>query len=267
MELNLKGYLDSFRDKYIVLSTVVDVVFFAVMGPILYLFKLFTDSKTQEFLGGRTQQQLQDVIVNNPEQGQIIAQQLQSFMINFGLGVILIVLLSLFLFSLTRGYLWNKLLNKNFTKKKYWRWNSLNLALILPTLIYLVFVFIVRIIYLQTYSAINNQAAFSFISEIISLVLIVIYLIFLFLIYYSFTFRYKVWQSIGEGFKLVKTRWNTIWRSFIFMLITLVILTVITSLLTRLFPFQETLLIYVDSVLLILFVAWMRVYLLRRIHS
>ena len=185
----------------------------------------------------------------------------------------------LFLYSLSQALIWNYLEKKKLTKKTYWRWNALNLALLFPltgfALVFMAVKLLVALflnlilalipVFYVTHAAlldsicvlINNAANFYLIRIFPSLI---------FFISYSFVKKYRVWASLVAGFTIFGQKWKQ-------LLLMLFLATLTASLLSLvMLPINQQLLYYhpLVSALLnllaaVLFLAWLRLYVLKTI--
>lgn len=91
------------------------------------------------------------------------------------------------------------------------------------------------------------------------------FLIFVFLVYFSFAERYKVWESIGKGFGLVKAKWKRLWKLWLLALGTAAVVTLVLLPVRGLFYGYG--LTVLNLVVSLLFLAWMRVYLFKMVKE
>ncbi|GAF84563.1 unnamed protein product [marine sediment metagenome] len=217
---------------------------------------------------GKTTEQLQQMLLSmDPGQAEAFLSNIKGFVITFVLGLIVILVGGLLLYSLSRKLIWDYLLEKKFNKKTYWRWNLLNLALIIPLLIYFFAFGLVRLILGYLVSLFKSQVVSAVFYDLVNLFFLFILVIFVFLVYYFFTEKYKVWESIGSAFNLIKTKWKDIQPMFLLIVGTAVVLSVVLWPIGKLFAYQQGVLIGINIVVSLLFIAWMRIYVLRSIKG
>lgn len=281
MDRHLRTYLDSFKVPGYFWSTfLIDVLFFGLFWQAFSRFSRYLENKNVEILGGRSVEQIQQLLVGSPEQALPYVQQLQSYLLSALGGLAVLAIAAFLLFSLAQGLIWNLLHQKKLTAKTYWRWNALQLALIIPLLLYALAAQIVKLmvtallggmtrlspaVYLN--NAVLIDALLLTLDKAVSLLLLLLALTILFLIYYQFAQHYRVWSSIGRGLSLVKTHWASIWRMILLMATTAVLPAFMLIPLQKaffLYPTAETILIFAVS---LLFLAWMRFYMVRVIHG
>jgi len=262
MNKTLKSYLNSFKEQKIIRIFLIDFVFFTTIYLLAQGFNYFLQKKSAIFQG-RTANEIQQLILSAPQEAQIILTQLKSFMILFFIGLIFLIVFTVLFYSLTRAYLWNYLLKNKLTKKNYWKWNILVIVLIIPFIIYFFIALVIKLIITQLLFFINNQVVIQIINNYLILILFVIYLIFIFLSYYVFTKKYNVWESLGEAFQLIKIKFKELKIIFLFSLLNLFVISVILFLLTYFLKYQQMLLLFFNLILFLLFLAWLRVYLVK----
>jgi len=281
MNNHFKNYFHSFKFKPTYWKTVFyDATFFILLTLIFSWMGRYLQQKSIEITAGKTPEQLQQMLASSPELLAVYLTQLKSFLVTVIILFFVLIIIFLFFYSLTRALIWNSLLKKKLTKKTYWRWNTLNLALIFPLLIFGIGYLIIKVIFgllinliltINPDFYITHSTGMEIIRTVlngtVSLILGLILLVFVLLTYYSFTQKYKVWVSIGEAFSLLKKKWSRIWRLILFSLITAVLLTLITYPLKMALLYRPLILTLIQLVVSILFIAWLRMYLLQTVHE
>lgn len=264
MKKCLKKYLDSFRlKKEHAYTLVVDACFWMLMIVSAILFSSLLQKKAGPLIKGQSPEQFQEMLLTMaPEQAQAFLSNLQGLVVMFAVGTIILLVGGLFLFSLSRKLIWDKLVHNKFDKKKYWRWNLLNLVLVIPIIIFALIFGLFRIIFGYLFSLFKSQMVLDAFYNLFNLAALLILLVFVFLTYYSFSHKYRVWDSIGSAFELLKKK--KIWVTFFWALATVIILAVLSWPLAYLFR-QSTIMITVNAVISVLFVVWLRVYLVQTV--
>lgn len=274
MNKHLQHYLDSFKVKKVFWATfIIDLIFFGAVGLAFSKFGQYLQNRSLELMAGRTPQQLQQLIATAPEQALPFLEGLKSFLLISVSSIMLLVLLTFLLISLEQAFIWNMLHQKKLTSKTYWRWNLLHLSLIIPILIYGLGAGIVKLVTSAIFRFIGNlsptlylqnaaliEAIILILNNAVKFILVLFALLLLFLIYSTFTEKYKVWNSIGEGLSKLKPQWPQWWRMILLMAATAVIVTLIVIPLQKalfLYPFAESVINFMVS---FLFLNWMRLY-------
>lgn len=266
----LKNYLKSFRLKkehaYIFL---VDVLFMGIVYLLFTSFNWYLDGKMGALSAGKGPEQIQQMMLAmGPEQLQAFMGNLTYFLVFFLVGLVLLVGLTWSLLSLSRGLIWNKLLGRKLTRKNYWRWNWLNLALIVPLVGYLMVGGAVKLVLLFVFKMISSNLVFLEIANALTGLLIgLLFLVFLFSVYYSFTIKYRVWESIGEAFHLLKTRWKRIWPALLLVWLTSLVMALVLWPISKLFVYRPQILFGINIGISLLFLSWMRVYFFRAVKG
>ncbi|MEK6900656.1 MAG: hypothetical protein AABX05_06020, partial [Nanoarchaeota archaeon] len=164
--------------------------------------------------------------------------------------------------------------------KNYWRWNWLNLSFILLLLLSIVVFVVVKLIVLGILkllkmfipvfavthlSLINNIT--NFVDSMSTFYLLVVFVSIFFLIAHAFSKKYLVWESFNDGFKMFKHHWKKIMVMSLFATLVAVIISVITSPLNLNLMYSSTMVsLLVNLVIVVFFVAWLRLYLLKVIE-
>lgn len=280
MNRHIKNYLDSFRMKRQFWQIfLVDLVFFGLAALAFTWFGSYLQAKSLALMGGKTPEQIQGILASaSPEQVLPFLTQLKSFLLISIGGFLLLIVLAFLFYSLSRAVVWNHLLGKKLTRETYWKWNALNLALIIPVLLYGVFYLIVKLIaggIIKFLMTINPafyvqhttimDALLTIANGAVSFILTLFLLIIVFFIYCQFTEKYKVWLSIGESFHLIKKYWPRLWRALLLMVLTALILTGVLWPVRKLLIYRPLWTMAVNLAVSLLFLAWMRIYLLRTV--
>ena len=270
MSKHLATFIHSFRfsEKHW-FSFVLD---FVLVGLIVLLFSLWNNlakSKYIALVGTTPPADFQQLLLSKaPDQLQIFVQQLQTFLIFFIIGFVLLLLFSWLLFSLDIAVVWNYLLNKPFHFRRYWRWNVLHLALILPVLVYFFLFILVKVILGVGFSALTTQSlVLQNIDQFVNFFAALFLLIVLSLIYYSFSTGYAVFQSIVAGFNLLQQHWKSLWRALLLMVVVAYVVSFIIWLLQRQFILSSTIMLGINIFISLLYLSWLRMYLLSLIHE
>lgn len=264
----LTQFIQSFKDKKILPIFLVDIVFFGVISALFYYFGEKIKEKSAAFTGFTSAEQLQQAILSSPEQAEILLTTMKSFILTFLIGLIILLALLVLGFALSRAWIWNYLLGKKLHRKNYWRWNLLVLTLIIPLVLYLFASLVVRGILSYLFSFLNNVTVLQLLNNLIVFVLILFFFVFVFIVYYLFTSQYRVWQSIGDTFNFIKIKWGKLWKFFLFVLATGLVVNVILVFIPKLITYffiHPTTFSLLNTGIFLLFLAWMRVYLVKTI--
>lgn len=216
-------------------------------------------------LGATSTEQLQQLLLSQPEQAQDIVLQLRSYVLFFLIGGLLFLLVTLALSSLSQALIWNILTRRKLSLKSYGKWNLFHLALLIPLLFILLLYLIIRIgINTLLPLIVTNQNVYAIGSQFITALFGVFFLLWYFSSCYSFTATNNVWESLGKSFSLMKDQFFSL---FTFSLLTIILLALL------LLPFQNYFFLYpqrglyVQGAVFLLFLAWMRVYLVCQLTS
>ena len=249
-------YLNSFLDSKVLYSFLIDAGFWLIITILFVLFGLLMQSKGQA-LGVQSPEDLQRMLAASPEQAQQLAVALKSLVLISISGLIILGLVLLFGFSFSRSLIWNLLLKE---KQRYWRWNGLMIALIIPAAFFVLILGIIRVLT----STLSSTLAI-LLGNLLLFTLLIAFLLFISTIFLSFTTKYKVWESIGHGFYLIKAYWSVLWRMFLLSLGTGIILNLLLSSVSQFMT--STVFTIITLGLFILYFCWLRVYLVLTLHT
>lgn len=280
MNLPLKTYLDSFRFKKVFGEILlIDLIYFGIITTLFTITLNFFQNKFSVLTGGKTLEQVQQLLASaSPEQLLPFLSQLKFYLILFLISITLLSLLAFFSYSFSQSLIWHKLLAKK--PFRHWSWNLLNLALIIPILLYTLAALILKLIsgylfkkivtinpafYLQNSGYLD--AILILLNGIVTFLLVLLGLIIILLTYFSFTEKNQVWVSIGDSFNLLKQHWNKLWKLLLLAALTAIIITLIwipikTRLPASIF-WNQALNLFISA----FYLAWIRIYLVRTIHS
>lgn len=262
MNKHFKNYLTSFKLKKEYWHTLlIDAAFLGAIVSVFIFFGNLLKEKAYMISQGKTTEQLQQMLLSmDPELAQAFLSNIKVFVITFALGLIVVLAGGLLFYSLSRKLIWDCLLEKKFDKKTYWKWNLLNLVLIIPAAVYLFAFGLARLILGYGVSLFKSQMVLDEFYNLANLFLLFIFIIFIFLVYYNFVKEYKVWESIGKAFHLIKIKWKRIWPMFLLIMGTAVVLSLVLWPVGRLFAYQAPVLVGINIAVSLLFLAWIRIY-------
>ena len=265
MNKHIKNYLKSFKFKKEYWYTlIVDGLFLGILAFGLYLFNELITKKAYLISDGKSVDQIKQMLLSmDPVKAQAFLDTLRSFVFTFMIGTVILVVGSLLLYSLSRKLIWNYLTKH---KTRYWKWNVLNLVLIIPLLIYLIIFGLVKLILNSLIILIKNKSLISFLDSSINLFFLLTFITFGFLVYYNFSKKYEAWNSIGKSFHLIRKRWVRIWPLFLLSLMTAVVLSALLWPITKLLAAQTVGLGIFSGVVSLFYLAWLRLYLYRTIN-
>jgi len=280
MNKNIQHYLDSFKlGKQFTATFLTDFASLLIIILSFIWFSSYTQRRSLELLQGRTTAELQQMLLSlSPEQLAPFLSSLKWFLITSLAGLTILVAASVFLFSYAQARTWNYLHGKKVTSKNYWRWNSLNLSLLVPLLLFLGIILIVKIatmvllnippkllpVFYLTHSNLMENIRLM-IDGAILFYMVVLFIVIVFLIYHHFVKSYKIWDSIGAGFSTFKKQWKKVLLLVLFTTVSALIATVI------LLPIKKALLFYplystlLNIFLAAFFLAWLRWYVFNSI--
>ncbi len=280
MNKNIQHYLDSFKlGKQFATTFLVDLVSLSLIIFSFTWFSSYTQQRSLELLQGRTTEELQQMLLSlNPEQLAPFLASLKWFLITSLMGIVILAIGSVFLFSYSQARIWNYLQGKKVTKNNYWRWNLLNLSLLVPFIIFFATMLVVKLVMMLLLNIPPKLMPVFYLThsnlmENIRLIIdgaalfymVVLFIVIIFFIYHHFVKSYKVWDSIGAGFSTFKKQWKKALLIVLFVTVSALIATVI------LLPIKKALIFYplystlLNVLLAAFFLAWLRWYVFNSI--
>jgi len=256
--MELKTYLHSFKpSKKMLYLFLIDMVLVGILLGALLFFNGFLNSQAEALTGGKPVDEFKAGLLSASEgQAKEVLGQVKVLALSLFLGGALLLIFSLLIFSYSTKLSWELLLSK-FSWKTYWRWNGLTIVLTLFAglwaLVYLGFFFLIRVVF-----SADHFLVLWFL-RLLGLIFILLFLLLAFLVNYSFVHKYRVWESLGEGFHLLKKFFP---QPFLLITATCVLMSIITFLLGKLTS-QELIYNLISGILFLLFLAWMRIYLVK----
>ncbi len=278
MNKHFKNFLGSFQFKRKFWETfAIDFIYLGIFSFIFTIFGNYISTKSQEIMGGRTPEQIQSLLGAGQSSELLqFANQMQFFLIVIILATVFILLSGYFLFTYTRSLIWTNLLN--LKNEKYWGWNILVLALIIPVSLMLLGYLILKLIFTLLLNVLTNISPTFYVrfSDVIESVVLIInnafnfflllfVLSFVFFVYYSYTKKHKSWESIGDAFQLVKKYWSRLWKMLLLATLTALLLTLVLWPIRSLLITHTFLLTLINLIFSVLYLAWFRIYLIKTI--
>ncbi len=261
-------------------SFFLDLIYFSIVITLFLRLGNYFQQKIYVLTGGRTTEEIQQLLSTSPDQLVPLLTQLKSLLIFF-IGTILLSVLFTFLFySFTQGRLWSYLLHKPFSLNHFWHWNLLHLVLIAPVLSYSVIAFMIKITWsFMVKSLITASPTLYFQQSLLlnwlqqalnngmSFMLMVFFLLILFLTYYHFIQKDKAWAAIGEALHSLRVYWSSLWRLQLLATVTGLILTAMIIPIRKFLIASPSWSLALDIIIFLLFLAWLRVYLVGTIEQ
>ena len=262
---SLEKLLKSLKDKKIPIIFVIDLLFLGISYLLLTGYGKILQNKMATVSNGQTIEQLKQLLLTTPEVAEALRASLLSLLLLFFVGGGLVLLLLLLFYSFTRGLIWNYLNGTKITFKNYWRWNFLNI-LLLFLLIPLFIVFAI-IKFSLTFLLTEGTTFTIVIDQGISLFFITTIFFFAFLLYLSFVNNYRIWKAVEKVFNTIKSRWTSIWRSFLLFFVAFIVLNLLLRWIGKFLGLVQGTSEIVTIIGILLFLSWMRLYLLKTIQG
>lgn len=255
-EDNFSLLKNSFKfEKNYFYSFLTEIIFWLIIAGLIMIFGLLISQRTANLLpyfNQAPEQISQMLLTQAPEQLQLLLSQIMTLALFLIFGLLFLVLAFLFLFSFKEAFIWNLVAKKELTCRRYWRWNGLNLMLFIFLLIFVIFSLLLNL----GVSLLDKT-----ISQIVLFFLILIFLFFAFIVYIEFVKRYKVFESIGNAFGLIRKSIKKLGFAYLFSLIIILILSLIVLLFNKFIPYL--LMMIITLIIWFIFITWLRFYLFK----
>ncbi len=256
MGTHLYNFVRSFKDKRITKVFLIDFLFFTIFLLAVLGFNSYMEGQSSQI--GVSAEELQELMVNNPLEAKAILSSLTGFFTLFIVGFLFIFIGGFIAYSYTRKLVWNRL---SHNRTKLWRWTGINITLLIVYILFLPIFLIIRFLATTLLGFFGITSIYS--NNIITLASLLFLVIFTFLTYYNFSLCYQVFNSIGKTFSIIKRRWNRLWRAYLFIMLTTILLSLVTSFLKKQLLYQATLYSIITGISTLLLFAWIRIYLVR----
>lgn len=206
---------------------------------------------------GRSLEELKLFILSSPEAAQAFVANTKYLLAALIGGPLLAFILTILIFSLSRAIIWQP----KFDRKRFWKWNGLNLTLLL-----------ILVPYIMLNLAFNLLLNFLTESEIARGIangfFLIVFLVLLFTIYHSFARTYNIAESINYALKAIKRKFREYAKAFLSAFIVGLILSLIVSFLKKQFywtylGWPKWLTVIVELGIFLAYIAWIRFYLSR----
>ncbi|MBR9691618.1 hypothetical protein GOV06_02430 [Candidatus Woesearchaeota archaeon] len=234
----LKDFLDSFRLKFSFLQIMLfDLIFYAAVMPLTYAVASMVNKQGE---GINTAMLTQEAIMQASEAELVaLTSQIRGLVVGAIVGFGLLAVITLAVWSLTRGLIYSKLLGKKYTSKYFKKSLLLNLVLGLGLLLIIPFIAVL----VRTQSVFLVYVAFI-------IILAAAYLVTL--TYIQFTKKNAIFNSIGEGFSFGA---KALPRLLLPGLLILIVGFLINKITLRL-PSS----LYISLIIFVAYMAWARTY-------
>lgn len=276
----MKTFLKTFQDKSILSVFLAEILSLGSIVLFFFLLSQFLQKKAQLLLAGRTPQEIQQLFITSPELAASLSKNLFSLIFWTLGGGLFLLLGTLLLYSFAKAWIWNFLEKKKLTRKTYWRWNVLHIAILLPLFFYALLAIVVRLIifgavkitfknfpeFYLLHKPLIDQLIILF-NNFLNFSLLLVGFLFLFLVYHSFVQKYRVWESLGEAFHLLKVKFSLLGKIFLQVLCTAMAFNILIFMVQRfLFP-QQNIITGLTLGVLVLLLSWMQVFLVRTLSE
>ena len=266
MNTQLKTYISSFKlDRKLIYSILIDAalilfLYFAVTGSYSMLIQ-----RSLHLTGGKDADTLrQSLTAAGPQAVIQYLHDLNFFILLVIGGGLLLSLTILLAITISRMYLWRILADYSITKSVFWRWLLLTLLLGLFLLLSVLFILLLKFLLLISLQKLfaDPQYLFFIVQFCIYFVILLIVMM-LFLVHYSFTQKLRIGSSMSYLVHLIRHNYSSLWKAFLFILGTAYLLGAILFAISYFASLQESTVVIISAILSLLFLSWIRIYLLK----
>ncbi len=228
------------------LADIVPLVAIVIVFQILKTIVISISSKIDVF----DPNDFQALLFTNPEKAAALLKQVVSVYVTIGIGFLLILVAAFFLYAYSRNYLW-----KTPKPKK---WLSLPFILLLLGIPYLIITALLRYAISNAALMLESQNALNFVNNLSFLFFLLIYLYFIILYHKEFSKHKKGWAAISATFDNIKKHWTKHYKLYLKLLLIGLVLNYLLLVPPKLIPSYLFIAPYVNVIVLLGFVAWMR---------
>jgi len=173
---------------------------------------------------------------------------------------------SLLVFAYSRKLIWKELNKKEH--HKYWRWAILSISILIIGFLFLIISALIASLVQQIFSLFNWIQIGAFASSLILLLLTMLIMNVAFAIKHEFAHVGKVWEAIGKGFALIKTKFKKVLPIIFWQFLTLIVANlVIVSIFRYLLKVNSTVIAIVQLIIFLLFISWARIYFYKTVKE
>lgn len=264
---HFKNFISSFRklDRKFIFSFLIDSAFAGIVSLVYLLVYKLVQWKGQYF-DNFTSEEIKEVLVTAaPEEVSAMASHVKTYLITFFGSFLLYTILIIVLFSLGQSLIWHLLLNKKLNKKVFFKWNLFTLVLfIVFSVSFLIFILFKAFVLLLLQGI--NVTVILTIGHLLNILYLLIVLYLFSLLCYHFTKENRIWLSFSQTFASIKHQIKKLLPSFFLTLAVAIVLSLITIAVFTLLPALINYLIYFNIIIILLFLAWFRIYLVKIVH-
>jgi hypothetical protein len=237
------------------------LLFYAIIVPLFFLFSFILNKKLEsingiDILSEITPESMINASAIQVQELQALALTMTNFVYFFIIGVIVLIVVAILAFTLSRNLIWNYLLKKKFNYKTYLKFNLLNIVLPILLAILLFILLVIRMPFITAIANISVTLAI-YVAALLVLIVYLAIIYFVYLVYISYVKKPKVFKSIRNAFRLIKTRFANIGISYLFILVFSIIISAAARLIWLLPAQVQT---YFNLGVILLFLAWMKLY-------
>ena len=256
-----KQYIKSFKelDLEFIHTVMYDILLYSCWALSFVVYGLWTTKifeKLNELDIASLQTAMQDITKSNisNQQAELSLQILQSTITKFIFLTLLLILIILGVYALFKGLIWTKILKKKFTFKYFRKFIALNLLYVL----FAVVVFILPVLLVL----LGIEAGFWLLFlQILFVFVAIVYFYFRTISNILFTKTKKI-SSFFNAFGKGADKFKKLVMPLVFMLLTFLAILLLSTVLNLV---SETISLIIAGLLLLVFIAWVRIYLVKLI--
>jgi hypothetical protein len=265
--MNFKKYFSEISSKNFLFYLLIDSLSATFIILLFFGFGKLLEYKAKTLSNGMSVEELKlSLLSGTVEFNQQYYLQIRNFALLIIFGTIIVIILTLIIYSLSRKIVWHRLLSQKFSGHKVWKWSllllMLFLALIIFTLVYKMFIILISSFTISSSNIISFVAV-----KLLNAIFLTTFLFFMLLLEYNFSKNSLIWNSVGQSL-----RWKPVWKVYllsiiVWFLISIIIFIIISN--PLMFVLERYLIssIILNTLILILFVIWIRTLIVDNMNS
>jgi hypothetical protein len=249
--MKIKKQLSDFKDSLkinldFLQLLLYDLLFYAIAIPSAIIFGKLILNQTKNIDINALNQGL--LAQEAAAKAQEIAANTGSLLALFFIGLFIILIITLAAWALSRGLIYNKLLNKKLTKAFFFKFMAMNIFF--GFVLAMLFIFLGNLVTVSKIFIIPFYASFFVCSYFITLT------------YIFFTKKVKVFEALGDSLSKGVAIFPKIWLPCLLILIMFMVLGAVNQIATRLGAQQ-----FIYILTLALYTCWARIYFVRAVEK
>ncbi len=258
----MKNCLNSFKDKRLKLSILTDLISILPIAGIFYLIQYWFIRASAK-IDLSELQNIESTLVTNPQAAQQFLQDLANVYVVFGVVVIITIILTFLIYAISRNYLYSTFLKQKFVLKNSWKWLVIPFIFFLLLIPFIILSLLIHLIFSSIAGLFNSEMLSIITNNYLNLLLVIIFTVFIFIYHYIFAKKRELWSAIGDSFDFIIKKPKKFSFLLLYAFLTGVVINLLLLLPAVYLPYYFTLNQILASAMIILYLGWLRVYLLK----